>query len=1045
MSKQLRHVWKKFKIAILLFLLFIATLLGLQFLPKHYPPTGASVTLVVNSCNDAKTGWTSVDPHPHLEGTGNGYVYTNTQAATVGDFGFQDTTETGTITSVYVKVYAKSDNVMSDNIRIYISDGATWTDKGTISTTQTYTWYSKDVTTQLNTWTKINAGMLYLKYEYISTPYTTYADAAKLEVTYTPPPPKPPQYSNVGYNNTVINKQTVFTCKWVNGSFSPALLDTAIFSWNGTAPYSWVNMTVWELAKVTNKWSNASKFLLTAFKKIGFKFYCKDTSGLWNATTTTAFTVSPLILRPNADGDINEWTGTYASVNDQSDSTYASTTAASKKSIYNLQDISNVASVSSIVVKNRACGGTSGWYYRITCRSGTDDYYSGDIYVSTSYQDFSYNITTLKTWTTSLINALQAGEYSVFTQTHYVSEVWVEVCYTLYDVTPPTIKLNLAGNKAEGNYTALSRQKENFLYVNATVTDNIYVIDVLLSWYSGTWTNYTMTRDYPKSFYWKNMTNQASGIDYTFKIYAYDIKNNLTSYTWKKPNVTQQYPAEVPWITKYCRLGYSLGDLAYKHYFYHYAGFYSSVVQAMPVLPHEQLVDYGGEDTGFLLEKRPTSTYTITCSQYIWFWMENNLTAEDTIDNVYWHLWWRAIPNSVSLIYMKNEERTGSLGGISKQESVTVTKTDKTFNNEQQNVTLGGVVYHLSGKRLITSLSVSVDDNDVYELGTALSGASGSYPQILEHPNMTSFIIFNLPSNATLQGLDTDNDEISDYAELFTYWTDPFDNDTDNDYMNDKWEIDNGFNPLLWTQVAADLSLRIKDWDLTDNIQGAKVYLDGALKISDPNGWANYTRPSGQNYIIKVSHLGYWINNSLILLDQDKIVDVKCKLHDGEAWIRDYENFTNIVDAPVKFYNSTNHELASGTTDANGKCSFTNLPNATLIFKVWRNNTLVFSGYTPVLTENIIFQKHVNISYCITNEWCPRAVFSTDIGKNLGQVNASLWSFVQYTAFVIEWTNGSRTVFMRGETWNVNVVLTADAKYIWTWTTQTGVWVHKYE
>lgn len=45
--------------------------------------------------------------------------------------------------------------------------------------------------------------------------------------------------------------------------------------------------------------------------------------------------------------------------------------------------------------------------------------------------------------------------------------------------------------------------------------------------------------------------------------------------------------------------------------------------------------------------------------------------------------------------------------------------------------------------------------------------------------------------------IDTDSDDLTDYEELYTYKTDPLNKDTDDDGADDKWEIDNGYDPLV--------------------------------------------------------------------------------------------------------------------------------------------------------------------------------------------------------------------------------------------------------
>jgi hypothetical protein len=99
-----------------------------------------------------------------------------------------------------------------------------------------------------------------------------------------------------------------------------------------------------------------------------------------------------------------------------------------------------------------------------------------------------------------------------------------------------------------------------------------------------------------------------------------------------------------------------------------------------------------------------------------------------------------------------------------------------------------------------TGFNIDVSNDILYDIAFEFKN-DGS---ILRPPSqyfnmyMHAFVIFNLPDNATLQGLDTDGDGLNDFNELFLNITDPFSNDTDGDGMPDKLEIDNGFNPNLY-------------------------------------------------------------------------------------------------------------------------------------------------------------------------------------------------------------------------------------------------------
>ncbi len=69
-------------------------------------------------------------------------------------------------------------------------------------------------------------------------------------------------------------------------------------------------------------------------------------------------------------------------------------------------------------------------------------------------------------------------------------------------------------------------------------------------------------------------------------------------------------------------------------------------------------------------------------------------------------------------------------------------------------------------------------------------------PSIVSDPNYQSFIIINRPSDATLQSQDTDGDGLNDYEEMFTYYTDPKDPDTDDGSTSDYDEVQKGTDPL---------------------------------------------------------------------------------------------------------------------------------------------------------------------------------------------------------------------------------------------------------
>jgi hypothetical protein len=67
-------------------------------------------------------------------------------------------------------------------------------------------------------------------------------------------------------------------------------------------------------------------------------------------------------------------------------------------------------------------------------------------------------------------------------------------------------------------------------------------------------------------------------------------------------------------------------------------------------------------------------------------------------------------------------------------------------------------------------------------------------PQLISYYNQKSFcIVYTQPTtNATLATMDSDGDNLTDYEEMFVYFTDPYDNNTDDDFLNDYSEAQIG-------------------------------------------------------------------------------------------------------------------------------------------------------------------------------------------------------------------------------------------------------------
>jgi hypothetical protein len=195
-------------------------------------------------------------------------------------------------------------------------------------------------------------------------------------------------------------------------------------------------------------------------------------------------------------------------------------------------------------------------------------------------------------------------------------------------------------------------------------------------------------------------------------------------------------------------------------------------------------------DLGTFSRVAPTSDEERHCSDFLQFYFDENgtYTSTTTISNIYYHTWWTTANNQGTLGYY-----TAGAYGITTIENFTINSTNSPNK-------VGGDYLYAGQQTFATSQSVF--GNAMYNFGVTLL-KDNQYPQIISSPTQPSFIILNLPASSSIATLgisqdgdtDYDNDELTDYDELFTYYTNPYDSDTDDDSWNDKYEIDNSLNP----------------------------------------------------------------------------------------------------------------------------------------------------------------------------------------------------------------------------------------------------------
>jgi len=177
----------------------------------------------------------------------------------------------------------------------------------------------------------------------------------------------------------------------------------------------------------------------------------------------------------------------------------------------------------------------------------------------------------------------------------------------------------------------------------------------------------------------------------------------------------------------------------------------------------------------------------------------------------------------------------------------------------------------------------------------------------------------------------------------------------------------------LWSELVYALSLHVMDWDLTDSIQGAYVYVDSDIKISDADGWANWTGISGTVYV-KVKWHGSWVNGTfLVVVNSDKTIDIQSNIFDITVTAVEGEQSAVLQNVNVTVYNATSNMIRTGITDSDGKVYLANVPNSTLTFIAREDassQNIIANVTRTITTENqaetiICDQNYVSVS----QEW----------------------------------------------------------------------------
>lgn len=374
----------------------------------------------------------------------------------------------------------------------------------------------------------------------------------------------------------------------------------------------------------------------------------------------------------------------------------------------------------------------------------------------------------------------------------------------------PIINITFAGNLSEkggpydvpytfggslladaGYYANDSMQSENWIYINCSVNDTDGVDGVWLHWLNGTiWTNDTYQFINTQGNYWEfNTSNNITTYNNercSFDIWANDTLGNANLTFWNKSMLSYN-------TRRYVWLNSTPENISYRPLYFYFVPY--SFPIAYDGFHHDQGSGATLDDTGFLLFDNPNeSVQEVHCGGAIAYWFEPQVCPQPfSLKNIYYHFWSsNGTGSPSSLRFGWSHSRGIWHSGLNNSKYITTNLTEIYYNNGGENN------FTLHGGLLNVTPNYNFTDNNIYEFFNHISINEIS---VISNRSFPSFIIFNVPSNESLQTNDSDNDNLNDWVELYQTYTSPFLNDTDNDSINDYWEYLSGSDPNNYTET----------------------------------------------------------------------------------------------------------------------------------------------------------------------------------------------------------------------------------------------------
>jgi len=251
-------------------------------------------TLYVNGFDLTYTDWSTSGISPYINDSDD-YIYTMAwDGAEEGNFTFADTVHSGdtfNFVEIYFECYQEGSGEWFD---VWIYDGSSWTDIGDITPDSSYSWKSMNVTSKIDSWTKVDSCQIYVVYRKAGKPQNIYVRRCYLDVDYT-----------AGYNLNLRVLDWDLTDA-IQGAIVYKDSDYLTSDENGWANWTQVSGTVEIQVKYFGFWVNSTSVTMDSDKTIDLQ--CR----LYDVIVAVQETLQNAILVP---ANVSVFNGSSTQVN----------------------------------------------------------------------------------------------------------------------------------------------------------------------------------------------------------------------------------------------------------------------------------------------------------------------------------------------------------------------------------------------------------------------------------------------------------------------------------------------------------------------------------------------------------------------------------------------------------------------------------------------------------------------------------------------------------------------------------------------------------